>query len=184
MTIGTPRRKATSEISHWASFSKPSPSTTIDGSPRPSGATERRIALKRSSDSPRAGERSGSPPSSRSATASHASGAKPSPVGIRTLSSSTLNCAVGAADDVEPREAGPHRHVDALHVGLVERAVLDQPRGHDAGLDDPPLAVGVAQEGVERAHALGEAAVERLPLVGGEHPRHGVDDERVRAGGP
>ena len=37
--------------------------------------------------------------------------------------------------------------------------------GHDAGLDDPPLAVGVAQERVERAHPLGEPAVEPIPLA-------------------
>ena len=73
--------------------------------------------------------------------------------------------------------------LDALHVGLVERALLDQAAGHDARLDDPPLAVGVAQERVERAHPLGQAAVELVPLLEREHPRHGVDHERVGAGG-
>ena len=93
-----------------------------------------------------------------------------------------VELAVGAADDVEPGEADPHRHLDALHVGLVERALVDQAVGHDAGLDDPPLAVGVAQEGVERPHPLGEAAVERVPLLAREHPRHGVDHELVGPG--
>ena len=81
------------------------------------------------------------------------------------------------ADHVEPREARPHRLVEALHVGLVERAVLDQPQRDLARVDDLALAVGVAQEGVERAHALLEPARQPVPLLAREQPRHGVDHE-------
>ena len=92
MTIGTPMRNATSEISHCASFSKPSPSTTIEGSPSPPGAAARRIAAKRSSAAWwSAGSRSGTAGPSSSPTSSQASGAKPIPVGMRRLSSSTRN---------------------------------------------------------------------------------------------
>ena len=129
----------------------------------------------------RPGLRSGRP-SIRSLAASQASGAKPSPVGIRTLSSSTLNSPSAPRTTSSPAKPGPHRHLDALHVGLIERPLADQPVRHDAGLDDPPRPVGVAQEGVERPHPLGEAALERVPLLGREHPRHRVDDELIGPG--
>ena len=113
--------------------------------------------------------------------ASQASGAKPSPVGIRTLSSSTLNSPSAprtTSSPAKPTQPAPRRPA----CRLVERALVDEAVRHDAGLDDPPLAVGVAQEGVECADALGEAAVERLPLLAREHARHGVDHELVGPG--
>ena len=183
VTIGTPRRKATSEISHWASFSKPSPSTTIEGSPPPSGATARRIAAKRSIGSPARGRPLGQRAVEQVVHRLPGQRGEAEPGRHAHVVLEDVELAVGAAHDVEPGEAGPDRDIDALHVGLVERPLLDQAGGHDARLDDPPLPVGVAQERVERAHPLVEAAVEPVPLLCGEHPRHGVDHELVRPGG-
>ena len=51
----------------------------------------------------------------------------------------------------------------------------------DAGRDDPLLAVGVGDEALERAHALGQAGGERRPLGGADHAGHGVDAKLVVA---
>ena len=44
-----------------------------------------------------------------------------------------------------------------------------------------PLAVGIAQEGVECAGALREPCGQRIPLVSRDEPGHRVDDERIAA---
>ena len=60
---------------------------------------------------------------------------------------------------------------------------LDQAQRDDTLGDRALRAVDVGDEGVERAHALGEAGLQRGPLVGAEHARHGVDQELGRAAG-
>ena len=49
--------------------------------------------------------------------------------------------------------------------------------GDDALGDDPLVAVDVGDERVQRADALGEAALDRLPVGGGDHARDRVDVE-------
>ena len=50
--------------------------------------------------------------------------------------------------------------------------------GRDDALgDDPLVAVDVGDEGVEGADALGEAALDGLPVGGGDHARDRVDVE-------
>ena len=75
--------------------------------------------------------------------------------------------AVGIAHDVEAADRGPHAvgGRDAAHRGLEALRGVEHARGHHALRDDPPLAVDVGHERVERAHALAEAGRERLPLV-------------------
>ena len=85
------------------------------------------------------------------------------------------------AHEVEPRDADPQAawRLDTLHGGLEVLGAVDHARRHDALRDDPPLAVDVGDERVERAHALGEARLDARPLGGREHARHGVDDEHL-----
>ena len=62
---------------------------------------------------------------------------------------------------------------------LVVLGALDDVGGHDAGLDDPPLAVGVGHERVEGPDALHEPRLEAAPFVGGDQARDRIDEERA-----
>ncbi len=74
-------------------------------------------------------------------------------------------------------------HVDALHLAPVLRIGKHPLRRHDAGLEDRLLVVDVAQECVQCLHALLQAAVEHLPLVRGNDPRHDVErNQALRSG--
>ena len=68
--------------------------------------------------------------------------------------------------------------------GAGERGAGDDqlPR-HDAVADDLAVVVDVVDEQVERAHALGEPALDHAPLVAGEDARHEVEREGTVAGG-
>ena len=54
---------------------------------------------------------------------------------------------------------------------------LDDVGGHDAGRDDPPLAVGIGHEGGKGANALHESGLEPVPFLGGDQARDGIDEE-------
>ena len=75
------------------------------------------------------------------------------------------------------RRSRRRRAAEAVQGGLVVVGGGDDLGGDDALGDDPPLAVDVGDEGVERADALGEAALDRLPVRGGDHARDGIDVE-------
>ncbi len=83
----------------------------------------------------------------------------------------------GVAHDVEPRDPDPHaaRRPDALHGGLEVVGRVEHPLGHDALGDDPPLAVHVGDERVQRPGALGEPGGQRLPFRGRDHARDRID---------
>ncbi len=87
---------------------------------------------------------------------------------------------VDAADDA----ARPTRHLDADRLADVPRRRLDQPLRDDALADGGVLAdVEVLEEQVERADALGEAALQVVPLGGRDEPRDQVERPRpLRAG--
>ena len=90
-------------------------------------------------------------------------------------------------EDVEVLLADPHQ-VDAGDVGVHAARQLEPLRHRDelgvhqhlllgdhAGAADLALAVGVGQEGVERAHALHQALVQVLPFVPGDDARDDVE---------
>ncbi len=64
--------------------------------------------------------------------------------------------------------------------GLVVIGAGDRALRHDAVADDPSLAVDVAHEQLQRAHALGHAGRQLGPLRGLDHPRDRVDAELLR----
>ena len=85
----------------------------------------------------------------------------------------------GVADDVQAGDADPDaaRRLDAAHLGLEVVGGADH-LGRDEALGDDRLrAVDVGDERVERADALCEAALDGLPLGGGDDARHRVDVE-------
>ena len=66
----------------------------------------------------------------------------------------------------------------AQQVGL-EQGSVDQPRGHDARVDDALVAVQVRQIGVEGAGSLLEPRLQQLPLLACDQAGNGVDREHV-----
>ncbi len=69
----------------------------------------------------------------------------------------------------------PHRHVDAAHFRPELRIAEHALAGHDARAEDRLLVIDVVQERVERLHALAQPAIEHLPLVRRNDPRHDVE---------
>ncbi len=67
------------------------------------------------------------------------------------------------------------RHVDALHLRAVERVTEHVAGGDDARLQDLLTVIDVAQEEVQRAHALLEPHAEHLPLERVHHARDDVE---------
>jgi hypothetical protein len=91
--------------------------------------------------------------------------------------------AVLVADDVQPRDRDRrgNRREPAAQLGLVALGLVDELVREHAGRDDRALAVGVGDEGVQRADALLEPCGEPIPRHAGEQPRHRVDPERLGA---
>jgi hypothetical protein len=56
---------------------------------------------------------------------------------------------------------------------------LEHPRGYRSRGDDPPVAVGVGDEGVQRPDALDQSGGQLLPLDDLEQTRDRVDHERL-----
>ena len=55
--------------------------------------------------------------------------------------------------------------VEADHLAPEVARAEDEVGGHDPGFEDLLAVVDVGEEQVQRAHALDEAALDRLPLV-------------------
>ncbi len=94
-----------------------------------------------------------------------------------------LPAAVGVAHQVTTG----HVRVDAagrahaVHGPGEVGAADDQRPGHDAGMHDLAGVVDVVDEVVERAHALGQAALDVVPLLGRDDPRDQIERERAVA---
>ena len=170
-----PSCSAAHACSNAALLSSPSVSTTTYGSSTPSGAAARSVSPSSS----------GSPASERGASslghveAREHGAARLDGVGEAARRAQVVlqhqQLAGGVAHEVQAGQAdpGPAGRAQAEHRGLVAVGGLDHPLGHDALGDRAARPVGVGDEGVERAHALDEAGLERRPLARAEHARHG-----------
>ena len=87
--------------------------------------------------------------------------------------------AVGAADEVDAGEVDAHarRRSDAGRGAHEVAAREDQRVRDDAVAEHLALAVDVAEEGLEGAHALDHAGLDVVPLVLGDQARHEVQRE-------
>ena len=56
------------------------------------------------------------------------------------------------------------RHLEAAHLAAIVLATVDQFAGNDAVVEDFGVGVDVAQEEIERGDALGESALDAVPL--------------------
>ena len=68
-------------------------------------------------------------------------------------------------------------HVHALHLAAEVLAAVDQLARHDAVGQDLRVVIDVLQEQVQRGDALGQAALEHVPLGGGDDPGNQVVGE-------
>ncbi len=87
--------------------------------------------------------------------------------------------AVLVADEVDARHLDAHA-VGAADAGGLAVEVLrrrDEARGQDAVAHAVLVAVGVVEEGLERAHALLDAGLDARPLVVRDDPGHGIQRE-------
>ena len=66
------------------------------------------------------------------------------------------------------------RHPDALHLAAKVLAAVDEMPRHDPVRQDARLAVEVFQKEIEGGQALGEAALDHLPLGRGDDPRNQI----------
>ena len=86
-----------------------------------------------------------------------------------------------AAGDVAVDAAG---RADAVRLARERGPGDDQLPRHDAVVDDLAPVVDVVDEAVQRADALGQAALDLRPLGGRDHPRDEVQRERPVADRP
>jgi hypothetical protein len=79
--------------------------------------------------------------------------------------------ALFVADDIDAADmhVGAVRHVQPDHFGAEIAVAEHQGAGDHAVVQDALLVVDVADEGVERGHALPHAAFDHIPFGGGEH---------------
>ena len=91
-----------------------------------------------------------------------------------------LPAAVGVADEVAAGDVTPHAagRADAVSLAGEVGSRDDELPGDDPLFQDLLAVVDVLDEGVQRAHALGEAALDDAPLVGGQDARDEVERER------
>ncbi len=91
-----------------------------------------------------------------------------------------LPAPVGVADEVAAGHVAPDAagRPDAVRRPGEGRAGDHELPGHDALADDLAAVVDVLDEQVQRPHALGQAALDRAPLVGRQDARHQVERER------
>ncbi len=96
-----------------------------------------------------------------------------------------LERAVAVAHDVKAGDGDPRADplAGAVEQRLVVVGAVDCAGRHDALAHDPPLAVDVAYEQLERAHALRYACGQRAPLGGLDQPRDRIDAEVLHAVG-
>ena len=87
-------------------------------------------------------------------------------------------------DDVDPGDVDIDvvRHVLAVHLGAEYRVLKDQIVGHDLGAKDVAAVIDVAQEHVERAHALAQALFQQRPFLGREDAWDDVEGDQPLLG--
>ena len=98
------------------------------------------------------------------------------PLGTRRLSSSTAKLPSGQPHEIGAgdRDVEMPAQEDPAHLAPVVLRAVDQLARHDAFREDAAVVVDVAQEQIERGQALRQAALDRLPLGGGEHARQQI----------
>lgn len=74
------------------------------------------------------------------------------------------------------------RHLLAVHLGAEHRVLEDQIVGHDLGAQDVAAMIDVAQEHVERAHALLQALLQQRPFLAGHDSRDHVEGDQTLGG--
>ena len=74
------------------------------------------------------------------------------------------------------------RHLLAVHLGTEDRVLKDELVGHDLGTEDIAAVIDVAQEHVERAHALLQAPLQQRPFLAGHDPRDHVEGDQALRG--
>jgi hypothetical protein len=77
-----------------------------------------------------------------------------------------------AADDMRVDAAWD---VEAAHLASIAARAEDQFGRQGAVVDDVLVVIHVVQEEIDGAHALFEAALDRVPLLGAQHARHQVE---------
>jgi hypothetical protein len=89
--------------------------------------------------------------------------------------------AIGIAHDIEPDDGGGRHMLGQAsdQVGFIALRILDQLGRDDARPHDLALTIGVEQEAIQCARALGKALGERIPFGGGDEARHGIGHERL-----
>ena len=94
-----------------------------------------------------------------------------------------LPAAVAVAHEVAAGDVAVHApgRPDPVRGAGEGRARDDQLPRHDARVDDLARVVDVVDERVQRADALGQAALDRAPLVRRDDPRDEVERERAVA---
>jgi hypothetical protein len=84
--------------------------------------------------------------------------------------------AVGEAEEIGPDDCDVDvaGNLEAAHLAAIVLAAVDQFAGDDEVVEDLGFGVYVAQEVVEGGDALGEAALNVVPLAGGDESRQQV----------
>ena len=88
------------------------------------------------------------------------------------MSSRTTNSPVEQAQQIgaDDRDVDVARHLQSAHLPPVVLATVDELAGDDAVGEDFGIGVDVAEKQIERGDALGEAALDAVPLLGGHQP--------------
>ena len=88
------------------------------------------------------------------------------------------------ADDVGADDVGIDlpRRIEADHFGQKGLVVVDQRRGNAARPDDLLPVIDIVEKGVERTHALLDAAFEKAPFGGRDHAGDEVEGDQPLVG--
>ncbi len=89
--------------------------------------------------------------------------------------------ALARPDDVDAGDVrvDAARHVHADHLAPELRIAEDALARQTPGFEDGLVVVDVVQEQVQRVHALREATLEELPVLGGDDPRDDVERDQA-----
>ncbi len=87
-------------------------------------------------------------------------------------------------DDVDPGDMDVHvvRDVLAVHLRTEHRVLEDQVLRHDLGAEDVAAVIDVAQEHVERAHALAQPLLQQRPFPRRQDARDDVERDQPLLG--
>ena len=93
--------------------------------------------------------------------------------------------AIAGTDQVDPGDVRIHAagHFETAHLLPVFAVVEHQVARHAAFLEDPLLTVDIAQEQVQRMHALAQPGFQHPPFDGGDDPRHQVEGDQALVAG-